>query len=572
MKQIFCTLFNQKFFSRGLALYNSLIRLEVDFQLYIFAFDQETEKYLSELNLKNVVVIGLKEFEDEELLKVKSTRTMQEYCWTCASSTIYYCLNNFQIDHCTYLDADIYFFSDPIILFNEFGNNSVMITEHKYAEEYDQTETSGKYCVQYISFKNDEIGREIIKYWRNACIEWCYARFEDGKFGDQKYLDDWTTRFKGVKVVENIGAGLAPWNVSKYDISSKNNQIKLKEINSEKIYDLVFYHFHDLKFKDDGEWYFVSGILGYKIWKDTLQSIYSRYLKELFHISNLHSKKIFSDYPSLPEKIQNDILFGEILPSFDDFNTKQTFRNSYSKFKNGYCFLNEIDEKQKINLFNLLVEIDFGLDRYKNAFFYLSNHINIYSTGDIDSLIMLKDIFLKKKAYTLLMVNKKNYQEAISMEQEEFHINFKFHKSIKTNSFQWKPLESFVSNVILNSIKITTETNSEFLIPKDSISNNGKLIENEWIEFEKYNQFYEIKLNEEISINSIQFICKLKKVEYEHQLDKYENQINQLIHETQLEITNLKNEIDIFKSSIFFKIRKVIITPILFIIKLFEKK
>jgi hypothetical protein len=74
----------------------------------------------------------------------------------------------------------------------------VLITDHGYAPEYDQSATSGQYCVQFMTFERDG-GEPVRRWWEERCIEWCYARFEDGKFGDQKYLDDWPYRFKGTR-------------------------------------------------------------------------------------------------------------------------------------------------------------------------------------------------------------------------------------------------------------------------------------------------------------------------------------------------------------------------------------
>ena len=90
------------------------------------------------------------------------------------------------------MDADLYFYQDPQILIDEIPKNkSVLITQHNYYPKYDQSKTSGIYCVQFMYFKNDNEGMKVLKWWRDKCIEWCYNRFEDGKFGDQKYLDDW---------------------------------------------------------------------------------------------------------------------------------------------------------------------------------------------------------------------------------------------------------------------------------------------------------------------------------------------------------------------------------------------
>ena len=231
----YCTLFDSNYLTRGLAMYETLKEHSGDFHLYIFAFDTASYTLLKKLDLEFVTVVSLQEFEDEELLSIKDSRSAGEYCWTCTPSTIKYCIETYGLDSCTYLDADLYFFDNPEVLIEEMGDKSVLITEHRYTPEYDQSTTSGIYCVQFMTFKNDENGMKVLNWWRDACNNWCYARFEDGKFGDQKYLDDWTTRFEAIHVLENLGGGVAPWNIQQYDVSSDD-------------FNLIFYHFHNFKF------------------------------------------------------------------------------------------------------------------------------------------------------------------------------------------------------------------------------------------------------------------------------------------------------------------------------------
>lgn len=229
-------------------MYQSLLQHCDDFHLYVFAFDELCYQFLKQQNSPQLTVISLKEFENDALLSIKPARSAAEYCWTCSASTLHYCFETFQFSNCTYIDADMLFYSNPRILVDEMGDNSVLITSHRYTPEYDQSLASGKYCVQFVCFKNDFRGRAVLNWWKDACIDWCYARVENGKFGDQKYLDEFAIRFEGVHELQHLGGGLAPWNIQQYQFKYENNALRGTEKLSEKKFEVVFYHFHGLKF------------------------------------------------------------------------------------------------------------------------------------------------------------------------------------------------------------------------------------------------------------------------------------------------------------------------------------
>ena len=289
----FCTLFNSIYLTRGLAMYRSLERNCPAFHLYIFAFDNDCYNVLNQLELKHATIISLQEFESDELLRVKPTRTAGEYCWTCTPSTILYCIERYDLSHCTYIDADLLFYDDPARLVEEMDeSHAVLITEHRYTPEYDQSETSGKYCVQFTTFKNDTRGLKALRWWKDACLDWCFSRMEDGKFGDQKYLDDWTVRFEGVHELKNLGGGVAPWNVQQYEIENIAGRLIGRERSTGQEFRLVFYHFHDFKYGIKNT--FSLGV-NYQLDKEVVQCIYRPYVHEL----NLAKKEILGINPGL---------------------------------------------------------------------------------------------------------------------------------------------------------------------------------------------------------------------------------------------------------------------------------
>ena len=215
----YVTLFDSLFLPQGLALHLSMERHAGDYALWILCVDDETYEVLTKLNLPNVRLLQLSSLETEELKKVKITRNKGEYCWTLTPFAPRFVFESDQsVLKVTYIDADMWFRKTPAPIFSEFNSSGkhVMITDHAYAPEYDQSATSGQYCVQFMTFTRIE-GEVVRKWWEDKCIEWCYARFEDGKFGDQKYLDDWPVRFKEyVHELHSKELLLAPWNASRF--------------------------------------------------------------------------------------------------------------------------------------------------------------------------------------------------------------------------------------------------------------------------------------------------------------------------------------------------------------------
>lgn len=257
----YVTLFDSLFLPQGLALHASMERHAGVYALWVLCMDEEAKRVLDAMEKPNIRTIALVDIETPELLAVKKHRTNGEYCWTLTSFTPKIIFDRDEMaQRVTYLDADLYFLKNPKPIFQEFekSGKSVLITEHAYAPEYDLSATCGQYCVQFMTFVRDT-SEPVRKWWEERCIEWCFAKFEDGKFGDQKYLDDWPERFADyVYVLQSKHLTLAPWNVTRFPYGGA-----------------VIYHFHSLRLLPNRRVLLYSG---YNIYKIVVDNIYKKYL------------------------------------------------------------------------------------------------------------------------------------------------------------------------------------------------------------------------------------------------------------------------------------------------------
>ncbi|MBT4815917.1 MAG: hypothetical protein HON70_09470 [Lentisphaerae bacterium] len=185
----FCTYFDHRFASRGLALLDSLrCHCRRPFRLWVLCLSPECYTLLTDRNDPDVVPIALADFEegDEELLRVKPTRGIVEYYFTITPSWPLFVLErDSDVQMVTYLDADLFFFEDPACLFDELGSDSVSIIPHRYARNAEAFLKNGIYNVGWLTFRRDERGLACLRWWRERCIEWCFDRHEDGKYADQ---------------------------------------------------------------------------------------------------------------------------------------------------------------------------------------------------------------------------------------------------------------------------------------------------------------------------------------------------------------------------------------------------
>lgn len=319
----FTTLFDSYYLDKALVMYRSLERECCDFKLYIFCFDDKSKEVLESEKLGKATILSHKDLEEKypELLPLKEERSKAEYCWTCTPASVEYVLDKFEVDNCTYIDSDLYFFRNPKVLIDEVNapDKHTIITPHRFTDSWRDRrflKRSGKYCVEFNYFDQSPESRIALRWWRDKCFEWCFHKYEKDRMGDQKYIEKFPSMFKGVHELQNKGGGVAPWNLKQYELVNTESGMPYKTKEElaalkDKIYltlrdkkekdkfDLIFYHFQNIRYLSETK-VNISSETHDKVLKRAIYIPYLRdieqtrkYLKEKYDIC-FSVKKIYS--------------------------------------------------------------------------------------------------------------------------------------------------------------------------------------------------------------------------------------------------------------------------------------
>lgn len=269
--EYFCTYSDKNYLPQLISLIRSLeTNAGVKYKLYILCLDEETNNILKVLNFNNIVLINNERlfFEAPNQSIAFSNRKLINYYYTCTPVLIRLIFRwELGAERVTYLDADLYCFSNLSEYFKEIECSDIAIIEHKKDSDYNK---HGRFNVSILTFNRSLNAQNCLKWWES--VTFISTEFNDEVWGDQKYLDSFPEKFDNVHIIKHLGIGGAPWNINYYTLSNSGNEIK---INDQK---LIIYHFARLLIVN--KYLFIPARRS-NLNSDVLNIIYTVYFKSL---------------------------------------------------------------------------------------------------------------------------------------------------------------------------------------------------------------------------------------------------------------------------------------------------
>lgn len=217
--------------------------------LVVLALSERCEEILRRLALPDLVVVPLSQLEQQRphLLTAKANRKIVEYFFTLTPWLIQVALETVpQAKRATYLDSDLFFFHSPGALWHEINNAPIAMVEHRFSPNYEDKIIYGRFNVGWNTFDRSPSAQAALRWWAEACLDWCYDRVEGEKFADQGYLTQIHHNFNETHILQYPGINLAEYNLDRYQlILNKHGLFANKK-------PVIYWHMHSLIENKDG--------------------------------------------------------------------------------------------------------------------------------------------------------------------------------------------------------------------------------------------------------------------------------------------------------------------------------
>jgi len=240
----FCTKLDHFYLDRGLALYSSLRKYHPDAELHLLALSEQAADFLESKSLPRLRVIRLQTLiaSEPQLANVRSTRTDAEFAFTLTPflicETLKACSND---ELAIYVDADMLFFGPVTEALEAHQAADVIMSRHNFSDHMKEQQRYGIYNTGFTAFRKTSDGGKCAKWWAAQCLAWCHDRLENGKFADQKYIEQFPNIVPKAVGLDHPGVNCAPWNASGRRFEHKSGTTLVDK------FPLILYHFAKVK-------------------------------------------------------------------------------------------------------------------------------------------------------------------------------------------------------------------------------------------------------------------------------------------------------------------------------------
>ena len=196
-----------------------------------------------------------------------------------------YLMNRKHYEKVFYLDPDILFFDAFDGVISDLGEHSVMLTPHLTDPSVGLANSqfekicliNGIFNLGFIGFNNNSEAQEIIHWWQDRLMEYCYN--DEKYFTDQKWMNLIPTLFKDVYICRKKKYNFAEWNFFERKIVEEEGKYYIDD-NGE-ISRLCFAHFSGYKATDPTLFLKKDSIIIDENCRETLIHLFAQYKEQL---------------------------------------------------------------------------------------------------------------------------------------------------------------------------------------------------------------------------------------------------------------------------------------------------